>query len=45
EQSRLIARHIPNSDLVMLAGAGHIPMSERREAYHAALMGWLQTHV
>lgn len=45
QQSRLIARHIPNSELVMLPGAGHIPMSERRELYNAAVNPWLQAHL
>ncbi|MBC8099215.1 MAG: alpha/beta hydrolase [Armatimonadetes bacterium] len=41
DQSRLIARHLQLGMLVMLEGAGHLPMSERRDEYHADLARWL----
>jgi pimeloyl-ACP methyl ester carboxylesterase len=40
-QSRLIAEHIPPADLVMLAGAGHLPFLERPAEYHQQVSAWL----
>lgn len=40
-QSRLIAEHIPQADLVMLAGAGHLPFLERPAEYHRQVSAWL----
>jgi pimeloyl-ACP methyl ester carboxylesterase len=45
EQSRKIARLIPNSQLHLLKGAGHVPMAERREEYHRLITAWLQVFV
>lgn len=40
-QSRLIAEHIPQADLVMLAGSGHLPFLERPAEYHRQVSAWL----
>ncbi|HEX3051057.1 MAG TPA: alpha/beta hydrolase [Aggregatilineaceae bacterium] len=40
-QARLIAEKVPGAKLVMLNGAGHLPMAERSAAYHEAITDWL----
>jgi pimeloyl-ACP methyl ester carboxylesterase len=44
-QSQLIAQKVQGSELVMISGAGHVPMLERADEYNRALMGWLEKHV
>ncbi len=41
EQARLIAELVPDARLMLLDGAGHMPMAERPEAYEQALRDWL----
>jgi pimeloyl-ACP methyl ester carboxylesterase len=41
-QAELIAKHVPNSQLVMLEGSGHVPMFERPEEYIQAVTRWLE---
>ncbi len=41
EQSQLIASRVPHSHLVMISGAGHIPMWERPQQYQEAIHNWL----
>lgn len=41
EQSQLIASRVPQSQLVTLPGAGHIPMWERPQLYNEAIHHWL----
>jgi pimeloyl-ACP methyl ester carboxylesterase len=40
-QSPLIAKHISQSSLVMLLGAGHLPFFERPVEYHRQVSDWL----
>jgi len=40
-QARLIAEKVPGAELVMIEGAGHLPMAERSAAYHEAITRWL----
>lgn len=40
-QSRLIANHIPQAELVVLPGVGHFLFAERPEMYHRAMTDWL----
>lgn len=40
-QSQLIASRIPQSHLVLIPGAGHIPMWERPQLYNEAIHHWL----
>ncbi|MGZ3259641.1 MAG: alpha/beta fold hydrolase [Croceibacterium sp.] len=42
EQHRLIATAIPNSELVIVPGAGHMIQLEAPEAVNAAIARWLQ---
>lgn len=37
-----IAAHIKDSELVKIAGAGHMVMAERMDAYNAALAHWIE---
>jgi len=39
-ESRLASRLIPNARLVEIAGAGHMPMLERREEYDRVVSAW-----
>lgn len=41
EQSQLIASRVPHSKLVVIPGAGHIPMWERPQPYQEAIHSWL----
>ncbi len=41
-QSRLIAAKVPNADLVMIEGGGHILFAERPDEYRRALGDWLR---
>ncbi|TVR24074.1 MAG: alpha/beta hydrolase [Anaerolineaceae bacterium] len=43
-QSRRIAEAVPNSRLVLIDGAGHLPMSERAADYDRAMSDWLAQH-
>lgn len=40
-QARLIADAVPQSQLVMLDGAGHMPMLERSQVYCDVVTGWM----
>lgn len=40
--SRIMADTIPNAELVMIAGAGHMSPTEQPAAAAAALVGWMQ---
>ena len=42
EQSRLIASRVPNAELALIRGAGHIPFMERADEYQRALGDWLR---
>jgi pimeloyl-ACP methyl ester carboxylesterase len=42
EQSRLIASRVPNAELVLIRGAGHIPFMERANEYQRALGDWMR---
>ena len=45
EQSRLIADRVPNAELALIRGAGHLPFMERADDYQHALGDWLRrTH-
>jgi len=45
EQSRLIADRVPNAELAIIRGAGHMPFMERADDYQHALGDWLRrTH-
>ena len=41
EQSQLIASRVPHSKLVVIPGAGHLPMWERPQLYQEAIRNWL----
>jgi pimeloyl-ACP methyl ester carboxylesterase len=41
-QSHLIAARVPNSELVVFEGAGHLPTTERPRAYQQVLTEWLE---
>jgi len=41
-QSSVIAEKVPNSELVLLDGAGHLPMIERETQYRQTITGWLK---
>ena len=41
-QAQLIAQTVPNADLVLIKGAGHVLGAERPEAYHRAITEWTQ---
>ncbi|MBL8156752.1 MAG: alpha/beta hydrolase [Anaerolineae bacterium] len=41
EQARLIAELVPDARLMLLDGAGHMPMAERPEVYEQTLRDWL----
>lgn len=43
-QSRRIAEAVPGARLVLIDGAGHLPMSERAETYDRAMSDWLAQH-
>jgi pimeloyl-ACP methyl ester carboxylesterase len=40
-QARLISEHVPNAELVMIAGGGHLLFAERPDEYRQALAAWL----
>lgn len=42
EQSRLISERVPNAELVLLEGAGHLPMFERPAEYNRVITEWVQ---
>lgn len=42
EQSRLISERVPNAELVLLEGSGHLPMFERPVEYNRAITEWVQ---
>ena len=42
EQSRLIASRVPNAELVLIRGAGHMPFLERADDYQRTLGDWLR---
>jgi pimeloyl-ACP methyl ester carboxylesterase len=42
DESARIAENAPQGELVLIAGAGHLPMVERRAAYDAIIDGWVQ---
>ncbi|MFW5748853.1 MAG: alpha/beta fold hydrolase [Chloroflexota bacterium] len=44
EQARLIASRISGSQLELLPGVGHLPMSERGPEYDRIITEWLQAH-
>jgi pimeloyl-ACP methyl ester carboxylesterase len=44
-QAQLIHEQVPNSELMMISGAGHLPFAERETEYNAALTAWLQRMV
>jgi pimeloyl-ACP methyl ester carboxylesterase len=41
DQARLISQLIPDSDLVMIQGGGHMLFAERPDEYQRALGDWL----
>ncbi len=41
DQARLISQLVPESDLVMIKGGGHLLFAERPAEYHRALGDWL----
>jgi pimeloyl-ACP methyl ester carboxylesterase len=41
-QSRFIAEKVPRCDLVLLEGAGHLPMAECPVPYNRAITAWLE---
>ncbi|MFN8375541.1 MAG: alpha/beta hydrolase [Anaerolineae bacterium] len=43
-QSQLIAQKVQGSELVTIAGAGHIPMLEHADEFSRALLGWIDNH-
>lgn len=43
-QAGIIANQIPNSELQLLRGCGHVPMSERRDEYHALITDWVKQY-
>jgi pimeloyl-ACP methyl ester carboxylesterase len=42
-QARPIAAALPNAELVMIPGCGHIPAVEAPDRFRAAVAGWLQS--
>ncbi|MCL4871047.1 MAG: alpha/beta hydrolase [Anaerolineae bacterium] len=40
-QSEIIASRVPNSQLVMMPGVGHLPMMERPQQYNQIISTWL----
>lgn len=44
-QAQLIAHHVPQAELVLLDGVGHLPMAERSQLYHETVIRWLKTLV
>lgn len=44
-QAQLIARHLPQAELVLLDGVGHLPMAERSQIYDDTMIRWLKTLV
>jgi pimeloyl-ACP methyl ester carboxylesterase len=42
EQSRVIADRVPNAELALIRGAGHMPFMERADEYQRALGDWLR---
>lgn len=43
-QARLIADTVPNAQLVMIPGAGHLPMCERAPFYNKTVTHWIEQH-
>ena len=43
KQSSLIADKVPDCELVLLDGAGHLPMVEREPQYRQTITSWLDT--
>ncbi len=43
KQSSLIADKVPDCELVLLDGAGHLPMVERESQYRQTITNWLDT--
>jgi pimeloyl-ACP methyl ester carboxylesterase len=41
-QAKLIAERVPNSELVLLEGAGHLVTGERPSEYHRVMTDWLE---
>lgn len=41
-QSHMIARHVPNAEIAVVEGAGHMIFAERPESYEAILNDWLR---
>ena len=43
-QFHLIAEKVPNSELVLWEGCGHLPQGERSAEYQEAIAGWIGNH-
>lgn len=41
-QARIIQQGVPNAELVMIKGGGHLLFAERPQEYHQALRSWLE---
>lgn len=41
-QSRIIAEKVPHCELILLDGAGHLPMAERPIQYNQAITNWME---
>jgi len=42
DQQPLIAEKVPNSELILIEGSGHLPMFERPEEYNRIITEWIE---